>query len=171
MRKYVAEAIGTFALLFCGTGAVVINEETHGAVTLVGIAITFGFIVMAMIYTLGSISGAHLNPAVTIAFTIAKRFQLKEVLPYIISQSIGAVLASGTLKLLFPANESLGATLPTGTEMQSFVLEFLLTFFLMLVIMSTSPPAAKSKGCLRALLLVLRFFWKPCLPDLFAEQA
>lgn len=77
MRKYVAEAIGTFALLFCGTGAIVINQETGGAVSHVGIAITFGFIVMAMIYTLGSISGAHLNPAVTIAFTLAGRFSLK----------------------------------------------------------------------------------------------
>ncbi len=86
MNKYIAELIGTFALVFCGTGAIVINQQTDGAVTHVGIAITFGFIVMAMIYSLGSISGAHMNPAVTIAFTIAKRFQLKQVLPYIISQ-------------------------------------------------------------------------------------
>lgn len=145
MRKYVAEAIGTFALLFCGTGAIVINQETGGAVSHVGIAITFGFIVMAMIYTLGSISGAHLNPAVTIAFTLAGRFSRKEVLPYIISQLIGAVLASGTLKLLFPANETLGATLPAGTEMQSFVLEFLLTFFLMLVIINVAT-GSKEQG-------------------------
>ena len=145
MRKYVAEAIGTFALLFCGTGAIVINQETGGAVTHVGIAITFGFIVMAMIYTLGSISGAHLNPAVTIAFTLAGRFSRKEVLPYIISQLIGAVLASGTLKLLFRANETLGATLPAGTEVQSLVLEFLLTFFLMLVIINVAT-GSKEQG-------------------------
>jgi aquaporin Z len=73
MNKYIAELIGTFALVFCGTGAIVINQQTDGAVSHVGIAITFGLIVMAMIYTLGSISGAHLNPAVTIAFTLAKR--------------------------------------------------------------------------------------------------
>ena len=73
-----AELIGTFALVFCGTGAIVINQQSSGAVTHVGIAITFGFIVMAMIYALGDISGAHMNPAVTIAFTIAKRFQLKQ---------------------------------------------------------------------------------------------
>lgn len=145
MKKYVAEAIGTFALLFCGTGAIVINQETGGGVSHVGIAITFGFIVMAMIYTLGSISGAHLNPAVTIAFTLAGRFSRKEVLPYIISQLIGAVLASGTLKLLFPANETLGATLPAGMEMQSFVLEFLLTFFLMLVIINVAT-GSKEQG-------------------------
>lgn len=145
MRKYVAEAIGTFALLFCGTGAIVINQETGGAVSHVGIAITFGFIVMAMIYTLGSVSGAHLNPAVTIAFTLAGRFQLKEVLPYIVSQAIGAVAASGVLRLLFPANKILGATLPAGTEMQSFILEFLLTFFLMLVIINVAT-GSKEQG-------------------------
>lgn len=145
MRKYVAEAIGTFALLFCGTGAIIINGETGGAVSHVGIAITFGFIVMAMIYTLGSVSGAHLNPAVTIAFTIAKRFPLKNVLPYIISQLVGAIAASGTLKLLFPSNEMLGATLPAGSEMQSFVLEFLLTFFLMLVIINVAT-GSKEQG-------------------------
>lgn len=145
MRRYVAEAIGTFALLFCGTGAVVINQETGGDVSHVGIAITFGFIVMAMIYTLGSISGAHLNPAVTIAFTLAGRFSLKEVLPYIISQAVGAVAASCVLRLLFPSNEMLGATLPAGTEVQSFVLEVLLTFFLMLVIINVAT-GSKEQG-------------------------
>jgi aquaporin Z len=145
MRKYVAELIGTFALIFCGTGAIVINQETNGAVSHVGIAITFGFIVMAMIYTLGSISGAHLNPAVTIAFTIAGRFKLKEVLPYTLAQLIGAMLASGTLKTLFPANETLGATGPAGTEWQSFILELILTFFLMLVIINVAT-GSKEQG-------------------------
>ena len=140
-----AELIGTFALVFCGTGAIVINQQSSGAVTHVGIAITFGFIVMAMIYALGDISGAHMNPAVTIAFTIAKRFQLKQVLPYLISQLIGATLASLTLHFLFPANETLGATFPAGTEMQSFVLEFLLTFFLMLVIINVAT-GSKEQG-------------------------
>lgn len=144
MRKYVAEVIGTFALVFCGTGAIVINQET-GAVSHVGISITFGLIVMAMIYSLGHISGAHLNPAVTIAFTIAKRFQLKEVLPYIISQLTGAIAASLTLKALFPANEMLGATLPAGTAMQSFFMELILTFFLMLVIINVAT-GSKEQG-------------------------
>src|SRR3954452_7277285 len=121
MNKYIAELLGTFALVFCGTGAIIINQEANGAVTHVGIAITFGFIVMAMIYALGDISGAHMNPAVTIAFTIAKRFKLRQVLPYIISQATGALLASIMLKYLFPSNETLGATLPAGTEMQSFI--------------------------------------------------
>ncbi len=138
MRKYIAEFIGTFALVFCGTGAIIIDQQTNGAVSHVGIAITFGCIVMAMIYALGNISGAHLNPAVTIAFTLAKRFEFKNVLPYIIAQLSGAILASLILKFLFPANELLGTTLPSGTEIQSFILEFILTFFLMLVIINVA---------------------------------
>ncbi len=145
MNRYVAELIGTFALVFCGTGAIVINEQTNGAVSHVGIAITFGLIVMAMIYSLGSISGAHLNPAVTVAFTFAGRFKLKQVFPYITSQLAGAFLASITLKYLFPSNETLGATLPAGTEMQSFILEFILTFFLMLVIINVAT-GSKEQG-------------------------
>ena len=100
MRKYIAELIGTFALIFCGTGAIIINQESGGAITHVGIAITFGLIVTTMIYTIGDISGAHLNPAVTIAFWAAKEFPVKDILPYIVSQGIGAVLASFTLHIL-----------------------------------------------------------------------
>jgi aquaporin NIP len=145
MRNYVSELIGTFALVFCGTGAIVINQQSGGAITHVGVAITFGLIVMSMIYALGSVSGAHMNPAVSIAFVVAKRFPLKELLPYIVSQAVGAVLASGTLKLLFPANELLGATLPAGTAIQSFVLELILTFFLMLVIIQVAT-GSKEQG-------------------------
>jgi aquaporin NIP len=145
MNRYIAELLGTFALVFCGTGAIVINQQSGGVVTHVGIAITFGFIVMAMIYALGNISGAHLNPAVTIAFTIAKRFRAKEVLPYIISQLAGAMLASATLKYLFPFNETLGATLPAGSVRQSFILEFILTFLLMLVIINVAT-GSKEQG-------------------------
>lgn len=145
MNKWLAELIGTFALVFCGTGAIVIDQQSGGAVTHVGIAITFGLIVMAMIYSLGNISGAHMNPAVTLAFTIAKRFPLKQVFPYIISQLIGALLASGALRYLFPSNETLGATLPAGTELQSFILEFILTFFLMLVIINVAT-GSKEQG-------------------------
>src|ERR1043165_912897 len=117
MRNYIAELTGTFALVFCGTGAIIIDQQTGGAVTHAGVAITFGLIVMSMIYSLGSVSGAHLNPAVTIAFTIAKRFPIKQVAGYIISQVTGALLASITLRFLFPANQLLGATMPAGTEL------------------------------------------------------
>lgn len=150
MRKYTAEAIGTFALVFCGTGAIIIDQESRGAVTHAGIAITFGLIVMSLIYALGDISGAHLNPAVSIAFTVAKRFRLKQLLPYILSQLSGAVLASLLLRFLFPHNELLGATEPAGTAMQSFILEFILTFFLMLVIIHVAT-GSKEQGIIAGL--------------------
>jgi aquaporin NIP len=145
VKKFLAEFIGTFALVFCGTRAIIIDQETNGAVSHVGIAITFGLIVMSMIYALGNISGCHINPAVTIAFTIAKRFPVKEVLPYLISQLAGAFLGSVTLKLLFPHNETLGASLPSGTALQSFILECILTFFLMLVIINVAT-GSKEQG-------------------------
>jgi aquaporin NIP len=145
MKRYYAEALGTFALVFCGTGAIVINQESNGAITHVGIAFTFGLIVMVMIYALGPVSGAHLNPAVTIAFSVAKRFPVREILPFIVSQGVGAFLASITLRLLFPANELLGSTMPAGTELQSFVLEAILTFFLMLVIIQVAT-GSKEQG-------------------------
>lgn len=145
MKKYVAEILGTFALVFCGTGAIVINQETAGVVSHPGVAFTFGLIVMVMIYALGPVSGAHLNPAVTIAFAVAKRFEVIEVIPYILSQLGGAFLASFTLHFLFPANEFLGSTLPAGSEMQSFILELLLTFFLVLVIIQVAT-GSKEQG-------------------------
>lgn len=144
-RKYVAEMIGTFALVFCGTGSIIVNQETAGVITHSGIAITFGLVVMSMIYTLGTISGCHINPAVTIAFCISKRFKIKEVLPYITSQLAGAFLATITLKYLFPHNHTLGATLPSGTALQSFILECILTFFLMLVIINVAT-GSKEQG-------------------------
>jgi aquaporin NIP len=145
MKRYYAEALGTFALVFCGTGAIVINQESAGVITHPGVAFTFGLIVMVMIYALGPVSGAHLNPAVTIAFTIAKRFPLNQVLPYILSQAVGAFTASVTLRFLFVKNEFLGATMPAGTELQSFILEVILTFFLMLVIINVAS-GSKEQG-------------------------
>ena len=145
MKKYYAEIIGTFGLVFAGTGAIIINDVSGGAITHAGIALTFGLIVLAMIYTVGDISGAHLNPAVTIGFWAARRMSGREVLPYIASQIIGAILASGLLRFLFPENKLLGATLPAGSESQSFILETVLTFFLMLTILNVST-GAKEKG-------------------------
>ncbi len=144
MKKYLAEFIGTFALMFCGTGAIIINQETGGVISHVGIAATFGLIVMCMIYTFGEISGAHLNPAVTIGFFISGKFEKKEVLPYIGSQIGGAFLATFILKFLFPLNQNLGATLPSGTQMQSFILEIILTFLLMLVILNVSQGSKET---------------------------
>lgn len=145
MRNYAAEFIGTFALVFCGTGAVIIDQQSGGAVTHGGVAITFGLIVMAMIYSLGDVSGAHLNPAVSVSFTITGRFPIKRLMGYIISQMAGATVASGVLKALFPANQLLGATMPAGSDMQSLILEFILTFFLMLVILNVAT-GSKEQG-------------------------
>ena len=145
MKKLAAEGFGTFALVFTGTGAIVVNEVTGGAISHVGIALTFGLIVLAMIYALGDVSGAHLNPAVTLGFFAARRFPGRSVLPYIASQCTGALLASLCLRLVFPAADTLGATLPHGEAMQSFVLEILLTCLLMFVILSVST-GAKEKG-------------------------
>lgn len=125
-------------MIFCGTGAMTINEITGGEVTHVGIAITWGLIVMSMIYAFGETSGAHFNPAVTIAFAYAKKFSWKEVPKYIIAQILGAFTASLILLFLFPTSEFLGATIPTIDVWRAFVLELLLTFFLMVVIINVS---------------------------------
>ena len=145
MKKVVAEFLGTFALVFAGTGAIIINDVSGGTITHVGVALTFGLVVLAMIYTLGDISGAHLNPAVTLGFCSARRFPARDVLPYILAQCAGALLASGILKLLFPAHQNLGATHPAGSAMQTFVLETVLTFLLMFVVLNVST-GAKEKG-------------------------
>lgn len=154
MRKYVAEIIGTFAMMFCGTGAIIIDQHSNGAISHLGISITFGLIVMAVIYALGNISGAHLNPAVSIAFTLAGKLEVKELTPYILSQIIGAFLASFLLQYLFPENEFLGATIPSGTVLQSFILEFVITFILMLVIINVAT-GDKEKGIFAGLVIGL----------------
>jgi len=145
VKKYGAELIGTFALVFAGTGAIVVNEASGGAITHVGISFTFGLVVLAMIYSVGDISGAHLNPAVSLGFFAGRRFPLSELFPYVLSQCAGAFAASGTLHLLFPQNTTLGATQPAGSATQSFVLELILTAILMFVILSVST-GAKEKG-------------------------
>lgn len=170
--RLIAELVGTFALVFCGTGAVVINDVTHGAVTHVGVALTFGLIVLAMIYAVGDVSGAHINPAVTLAFSFAGRCPIEDVLPYLAAQAAGAFLAATCLWQLFPVQVSLyevktatvvndsaepltverqitahgfGGTRPWGQRsptsqqvLQAFWLEIVLTFLLMLVILSVS---------------------------------
>jgi aquaporin NIP len=141
MKKYVAELVATFFLVFCGTGAMVINAEEANAITHVGVAISWGLIVTIMIFSYGRISGAHMNPAVTITLVVLKKHPLSELIPYVLFQTAGAFLASITLLFLFPENEFLGSTLPAGSETQSFVLEFILTFMLMLVILLTTTSS------------------------------
>ena len=144
MKNYISEFIGTFAMIFCGTGAMTINETTGGDVTHVGIGITWGLIVMAMIYAFGEISGAHFNPAVSIAFAYAKKFSWKEVPKYIFFQVAGAFAASLLLMWLFPKSELLGATIPTVDVWRAFVLELILTFFLMVVIINVSTGSKEA---------------------------
>jgi aquaporin Z len=145
MRKLASECLGTFALVFAGTGAIIIDHASNGAITHPGVALTFGLIILAMIYTFGDVSGAHFNPAVTIAFAAARRLPWREIPGYIAAQLCGAFAASGLLRFMFPSDLTLGATFPAGSTMQSFVMETVLTFLLMLVILSVST-GAKEKG-------------------------
>lgn len=144
-RRLLAECFGTFALVFAGTGAITIDEVSGGAVSHVGIALTFGLVVLATIYAIGNVSGAHINPAVTLGFWFAGRMERGWVLPYVSSQCLGALAASGILRLLFDNSLTLGATRPSGSPSQSFVLEVILTWFLVFVILSVSS-GSKEKG-------------------------
>jgi aquaporin Z len=140
MKRYLAELVGTYILVFAGCGAIVVESLT-GAMGHVGIALVFGFIVSAVIYTFGHVSGAHINPAVSISFAFTKELSLKDTLYYILFQVTGATLAILTLVLLFLEESKsvqqlvyYGSTLPRGSWYQSFIFEFILTFILMLVI-------------------------------------
>ncbi|MDG2332673.1 MAG: aquaporin [Myxococcota bacterium] len=144
-RKVVAEGIGTFALVFVGTGAIVVDRVSGGAIGHVGIALCFGLTVMTMIYAVGDISGAHFNPAVTVGFWSARRLPGRAVPIYLGAQLFGAILASGLLRVLFPAEADLGATRPGENIAAAFVFEAILTFFLMFVILSVAT-GAKEKG-------------------------
>ena len=145
MRKALAEFLGTFAIVFAGTGAIVINQASGGAIGHVGISLVFGMVVTAMIHCFGETSGAHLNPAVTLAFAAARRFPWTEVPRYLLSQVLGGLSASLLLRILFPDSPTLGETLPAGPAMQSFLLEVILALLLMLVILSLSS-GSKEQG-------------------------
>jgi len=151
-KKAFAELIGTFTMVFCGCGAMTVNEITGGSITHVGVAITWGLVVMAMIYAFGEISGAHFNPAVTIGFAVAKKFDWKDVPKYIIFQTIGALLAIGILWVLFPESQSFGHTYPAEgfAPYKAFIFELLLTFFLMIVIINVST-GSKEIGTMAAI--------------------
>lgn len=138
-QECLAEALGTFALVFAGTGAIVVNSVSGGALTHVGVAITFGAVVAAMIYALGHTSGAHMNPAVTLAFWAGGALPSRKVLPYLASQLTGAVAASLLLKVAFTSEAgNLGATLPLHDAWgRALILEAVLTFVLMLVILGS----------------------------------
>ncbi len=134
MKNVLSEFIGTFLIVFCGTGAVIINEVQHGVIGNTGIAITFGLTVMAVIHGLKPFGNTHFNPAVSVVFLVKNKISVSTAVYEIIFQCLGAITASGLLRLMFFNNETLGATIPAGSSIQSFVLEIVLTFFLLLVI-------------------------------------
>jgi len=137
LRPLFAELIGTFALVFAGAGAIVVDARTH-ELGHVGVAISFGLVIMVMIYAVGHISGAHLNPSVTFAFAITRHFPWTRLLAYWLAQCAGALLAASLLRASLGADAHVGATLPSGSQGQSFVWELVLTFFLMFVIMAVA---------------------------------
>jgi aquaporin NIP len=136
-RRLTAELVGTFALVFAGCGAVMVEAKT-GALGHVGVALTFGLVIMAMIYAVGHISGAHLNPAVSLAFALNRHFPWTKLLGYWAAQLAGALTAAALLRASLGNIAHVGATLPSGSERQSFLWELVLTFFLMFVIMAVA---------------------------------
>lgn len=150
IKKIFAEFVSTFVLVFCGCGAIVINNVTDGIVTHPGIAMTFGLVVIAMIFAFGELSGAHMNPAVSLSLYLDKKLDFHLLIPYIIAQIIGGITACILLRFLFPTDEYLGTTLPSGSPWQSFVLEVVLTFILMLTIYLTTSTK-KSLGLMVAI--------------------
>jgi aquaporin NIP len=137
MRALVAEAVGTFALVFAGAGAVMVDAKTH-ALGHVGVALTFGLVIMAMIYAVGHISGAHFNAAVTFAFALSRHFPWTRALGYWLAQFVGALAAAAILRGSLGDIAHVGATLPSGSQGQSFLWELVLSFFLMFVIMAVA---------------------------------
>ncbi|XP_007025281.2 PREDICTED: aquaporin NIP1-2 [Theobroma cacao] len=135
MQKLMAEVLGTYFLIFAGCASVVVNVNNEKVVSLPGISMVWGLAVMVLVYSVGHISGAHFNPAVTIAFATCKRFPLKQVPAYISAQVLGSTLAAGTLRLLFNGTHDVFfGTSPQGSDLQAFVMEFIITFYLMFII-------------------------------------
>ena len=146
LRACIAEFVGTFGLLFAGTGAIMVNDLSGGQVTHLGIGLTFGLIVAAMIFAIGHISGAHINPAVTLAFALCRHFPWRRVPLYIAAQLAGAAAAGLTLLAILGDVAHMGATLPTGSDPQALGLEVVLTFFLMFVVMAVATDARAEGG-------------------------
>ena len=146
LRRAGAEALGTFFLVLIGPGTAMVNAYTTGDLGTVGIALAFAFVVTAMIYALGHISGAHINPAVTLGFWSVRRFPAAEVLPYLIAQCGGAVAASVVLRGALGPVGDLGATLPRIPVPAVFAIEWLLSFALMFVIMAVATDDRVAGG-------------------------
>lgn len=158
LRRLFSEFLGTYAMVFVSAGAIVVDGVSGGTITCLGMALTSGLAVMVLIYTFGDTSGAHMNAAVTIGFTAAGRFPFRELLPYIGAQLVASLAAAGTLRLLFPKALDLGMTLPSGSALQAFVMELIISTLLMVVaLMFLTVP--RKRGLRPALLSVLRSLW------------
>ncbi|HRQ90317.1 MAG TPA: aquaporin [Bacteroidia bacterium] len=145
-KAWIAEFVGTFALVFVGTGAIVVDSVSGGAIRHLGISLAFGAVVGLMIAIFGRVSGAHLNPAVTVALASAGRFRASGAAGYIAAQLLGALAASALLRFLFPASETLGATLPSGHLSGAFVAEVAATALLVLTILGVTNTWGESSG-------------------------
>ena len=160
--RLLAEAAGTFALVFAGTGALILNDLNGGVVTHLGVSLAFGLSVIAMAYSQVPVSGAHINPAVTLGFLAAGRISPIEFFPYLLSQISGALGASLLLRILFPGHPDLGATRPSGSVFQSFVLEWMMTLILVLAILSLSfgfKKTASFAGLAAGMIVTLEAYW------------
>jgi aquaporin Z len=147
-RRLSAELFGTFVLVFAGTGAIVFDSVNPGKIGHVGVALTFGLVVLAMVYAVGSVSGAHLNPAVTVGLWAARRLPGRQVMPFVGAQLTGAFAASALLFAMYPTHPTLGATIPHGPAWHSFVLEVWLTAVLVFVVLAVTiaEPSVKALG-------------------------
>jgi MIP family channel proteins len=165
LSKAVAEAIGTFALVFAGCGAVMVAERFPGSVPFAAISIVFGLVVAAMIYAVGHISGAHFNPAVTAAFAVARHFPARQVLIYWLAQIVGAILAIALLAALLPGGSGFGATIPAIVPPKAVLWEAVLTFFLMFVIIAvatdTRAEGTMAGAAIGATVMLCAFFGGP----------
>jgi MIP family channel proteins len=146
VRRVAAEAIGTFFLVFIGPGAVMVNDYSGGTLGSVGIALAFAFVVVAMVHALGHLSGAHINPAVTLGFWSTGRFPTAEVIPYLLAQCGGAVAASFSLRVTIGHVGEMGATIPRLPRAGAFGVEWLLSFALMFVIMAVATDERVADG-------------------------
>jgi MIP family channel proteins len=152
LKRCTAEAIGTFGIVFFGCGAIMVAERFPGTISTAAISVVFGLVVSAMIYTLGHISGAHFNPAVTLAFAITRHFPFRSVLLYWIAQSLGSIVAASILYLILPHGIGYGETVPHVPLLPAFMWELVLTFTLMFVVMGVAKDS-RAVGTLAGLVI------------------
>lgn len=161
MRKYVSEFTGTFFLIFTGCAAIIVDSLFPGTIGHIGISAVFGLTVMAVIYSVGNISGAHINPAVTLGFLLAGKIKLSDSVFYVLFQFAGAFAAGLVLFILFPDSITYGETLPSGGNLRALVFEIIMSFILMFVILNVST-GHKEKGIMAGGAVGVLLQWRHC---------